>query len=182
MYWHTVKEEKGKKVTANETTSIELPDTGLITGIELRMSMKNAAGIANVDNPDLIDHITKIEVVANGDDIRYSLSGREAKAMAYWNDGVIPPRRHTNFPNETTRECIFIEFGRYWEDSEFLFDLGKFDSVELQVTNDLTDSYCDVDNITMDVYLRYAEDVATVPANYFKTYEFKSETPDKDED
>lgn len=182
MYWTQFRLEKAKKITFADTTTIDLPESGLLSAIICHIRGKNASAVQNAKLPRLIDHITKIEVTDGGTRTMQSLTGYEQRANNFYRMGSIPPEQAILYGNKSQWTSFAVLFGRKPFDTKYIFDLGKWDDVDLEITNDITTSYFQTDEVNIDVDLILAHDMPTVPAEYIKSYEWKKEVADKDAD
>jgi len=182
MYIHTYNVETNRSVTHNATDTIDLPEAGIMGGLNVRYSVKNTNDVYDDDQPDLIDHITKVEVVEHGDNVLYSLTGRELLAAYYWNNGLVPWRSSTALGNQTVRQDLPIEFGRFWCDPMYPLDLSKLDNPKLKITNNLDTDTATAATCRAEADISVFEDFVGGATQFFKTYEAESETPVKDAD
>lgn len=172
---------EGVAMALNDTFKLDLPEHGLLSGILLRISGNQISGYGQgAHDWRIIDEISKIAVLLNGATICKSLTGYQAQALAFYDQGVLPPGSWRNYATNTQFEYILINFGRYLGDPDFGLDLSRFDNVELQITNTATSS--DFTSFSVSVqglYLRAA------PSGQFKGYmrteEWRSWTTVSDE-
>lgn len=153
-------------MTLNETYKLDLPEHGLLTSLLIRISGNEISGYGNAAHDwRIIDEISKVAVFVNGATVCKSLTGYQVQALAYYDQGVIPPGDWRNYASNTQFEYLLVNFGRYMGDPDFGLDLSKFANVELQITNTATSS--DFTSLTVSVlgiYLRAA------PSGQFKGY------------
>jgi len=121
----------------NETLKLDLPEHGLLTSLLIRVSGNQISGYGqNGGDWRIIDKLTKIAVLVNGATICKSLTGYQAQALAFYDQGVVPPGDWRNYASNTQFEYLLINFGRFLGDTEVGLDLSRFANVELQITND----------------------------------------------
>ena len=84
----------------------------------------------------LLDYINEIKVLTNGSTVEKSMTGRMAHYLNWADGGPAILDQHQNYGTSTNRVHGVLNFGRYFKDEEFGLDLGRYDSVELQITND----------------------------------------------
>jgi hypothetical protein len=112
------------------TRRIPLPARGALSAIELRVGGTNGA-TRNIQR--LFDALTRVEVVANGSEVLFSLEGAELYRWAHFLLKKEPPHIWTEQNGIIQYLTMPIMFGRYVGDSEFWLDLAKYNAVELRV-------------------------------------------------
>lgn len=157
---------EGVAMALNETFKLDLPEHGLLTSLLIRVSGNQLTGYGTgAHDWRIIDEISKIAVLVNGATVCKSLTGYQAQALAYYDQGVIPPGDWRNYATNTQFEYFLINFGRYMGDPEIGLDLSKFANVELQITNTATASdFTSFSVSVLGIYLR------GTPAGQFKGY------------
>ncbi len=180
MYWKENRFYKADPMSNAATWKEELPESGLLAAIRLQFEQVNANGVHNNNKARLIDHLTKLEVTNGADKTMFSLRGQELKALNFYDMGVVPYEKAILYGNKTQRTDVIIPFGRYWKDKEYMLDLAAWDSVYLELTNDLLTADCADKKAKVDVSLLTAEDLTTIPSKYIKNYEWRSEKPKAD--
>jgi len=180
MYWKQHRAYKEDPMSNTDTWKEELPTKGLLSGILLQFHMVNASAIQNYYKSRLIDHVTKVEVTDGGTETMFSLTGQESKAQNWYDEGKIDHEMAILYGNKTQRTTLYIPFGRYFKDMDYMLDLSKWDSVYLELTNDLTTTYCADKAAKVDVQLITAEDLSVAPVNYIKNYEWRNNKPKAD--
>lgn len=168
-------------VTLNETYKLDLPEHGLLTSLLIRISGNEASAYGqNGGDWRIIDRITKVAVLLNGATVCKSLTGYQAQALAFYDQGVIPPGDWRNYATNTQFEYMLINFGRYMGDSDFGLDLSQFNNVELQITNDATAT--EFSGLTISVLGIYLRGSTTGKFNgYLRSEEWRSWTTVADE-
>jgi len=182
MYWSQYRLERAKKITFADTTTIDLPESGLLSAIICHVRGKNASAIQGAKLPRLIDHLTKIEITDGGTRTMQSLTGYEQKANNFYRMGAVPPEQAILYGNKSQWTSFAILFGRKPYDPKYMFDLAQWDDVDLEITNDITTSFFQANEVNIDIDLILAKEMAAVPAEYIKSYEWKKEVADKDTD
>src|SRR3990167_664903 len=113
------------------TRSIELARAGLLSAILLRLECTNGA---TSGTEELIDAIDRVEVIADGSDVLFSLEGAE---LYKWNWAWLrrrPPIVRTMRLSIAQEVSYLVPFGRDIGDPELSLDLSRYQRVELQVT------------------------------------------------
>lgn len=180
MHWSQYRLEKDKKVTHADTTTINLPESGLLSAIIVQLQGFNASDAHLRPLQRIIDHITKIEVTDGGTKTLESLTGIEQRAMNFYRLGKVMPELFDGYGHKKQWTSFVIPFGRKLFDPKYMLDLGAWDDVDLEITNDLTTSYLK-DSVVANVDLVMAHDIPA-PPSYIKAYEWKKEVADKDTD
>ncbi len=182
MYLKIDRHEKDKAMSNTATDKTKLPESGIVSAIKLDFSMLNASAIHTYKKARLVDHLTGIEITNGGTEVMFSLSGQEAKALDFYTFKEVPPEEAELFGVGTfyQRSTILIPFGEYIGDPKKGLDLGAWDEVDLEVTNDLTTSYCVDKALKCDVELITMQELATPPVSYHKHYEWRAEKPSAD--
>ena len=177
MYWQREFLRAGVTWTNGGTLKLDLPKVGLLGSI---MIHAYRAGVTDAFNAAykwrLIDYINKVEVIANGSELIKSYTGEVAKGLTFLDGGGGAPDQEFNYGSSTKRAHFMINFGRRLFDRKYLLDLSKFNSVEIQLTNDGSSTFFGGD-WTVDIlcyYLRGAAGI-TLPG-YMRTEEWRSWT------
>jgi hypothetical protein len=114
----------------------DLPTKGSLSWIRLVIRASNGA-TSNHDNW-IPEAINKIQVVANGDQVVWSLTGEEAFRHGWLKLGK-PPYNLFSEVAGAVQECEFpILFGRYENDPLYGIDLAKYKSLQLVIDYALT--------------------------------------------
>lgn len=161
--------------------TIDLPQKGLLSGLELRV----IGYTATMDGePDCFMHdfITKIEVIVNGSQVVKSLTGEQLLGlMHYW--GIPHSQWETlSLPDDYIREQFYIPFGRWYHDLDYLLDLGRVNDPELRIEYDFTKTghhgwthgkALDIASYESRIWVipHLVRDTDIVPAGYIKTSE-----------
>jgi hypothetical protein len=114
--------------------------------------------------------ISKIELV-DGSDVLFSLSGVEAQALNFYDQGKVP---HTvlNYLNDVYAIATFhIDFGRFLYDPVLAFDPKKFTNPQLKITHDLTKGGSTPDAATLSVYAHLFDEKAITPVGFLMSKE-----------
>lgn len=137
MYWQQrylkYKKDFDSKTTGLET--VDLPKTGLLSGLELRVQGVNGDTIAS---PDiwLHDRMKKIEVIVNGSKVVKSFSGNQLLADMLYKKTEIASHDMKNLNNASAQEVFYINFGRFYHDLEYMLDLSRVNDPELRIDYD----------------------------------------------
>ena len=182
MYFQQEYLRESVAATRNDTYKLDLPDTGVLSSILLRLHGKPATGnpFASQNKWRLIDFIDKIEVILNGATICKSLTGMQAQFLAFMDQKVVAPSKWLEYSGPTLREYILINFGRFYGDTQYGLDLSRFASAELQITNS-----CDTtnwqDDLKWTILANWIREPETPPAGYMRSETWRTWTTVADE-
>jgi len=112
------------------TRRVALPARGALSGIELRCACTNGA---TRGTERVFEAIDRVQVVADGSNVLFSLEGIELYRWAHFLLGKEPPHIWTEQNGIAQQLTLPILFGRYLGDNDFWLDLGAYRAVELQV-------------------------------------------------
>ena len=178
MYQKSQRYEKSVALTLNTTYTKELPESGILSDINLRFIAVNQSSVVNGAPMNIHHHITKLEVIGNSDKTLISMTGEEVLAKAYRKLHDVPYNMRTELGNSTQTQDIPIFFGRKPYDTEYALDLSQWDKVELSITNDMSSTYWS--SLTCDIKLNSFEDFGTAPPKFMKQWEYDKQKPASD--
>jgi len=182
MYWQNEVLRKSAVFTTGGTFRLDLPDNGLLGGISLQISGTpvNDSMIAT-EKWRLLDFISAIEVIADGSTVLKSVTGQVAKYLAWLDGGGCIPDQYHNYGTSTKRVRTVVNFGRRFRDPGMGLDLSRYNSVELQLTNDGSATYF-TGNLAVDVIGHFLRDApgGTFPG-FMRTEEWRKWTTVADE-
>lgn len=119
----------------SQTYTKELPKAGALSKLTFRVEATNGA-TSNKDS-EIFRCVSKIELIANGSEVLYSVTAQEAFRLAWLKEGQVP----ANLISEDVSAVQYMEFpilfGRYVGDKEYYLDLSKYTSVEARITYNL---------------------------------------------
>jgi len=168
-------------LTLNDTYKLDLPETGILLGLYVnvvaKMATANPTAALNTWRP--VDWLDNFSIIANGSTVVKSLSFKQLAFLSAIDQKVIPPVKWLEYSQPTNREWYLCNFGRFWGDVAYGLDLSKFDSVELQVKNSLTSTYCQ--NLYLTLIGLYLRDAAGGVGGYMRTEEWRKWTTVADE-
>jgi len=161
--------------------TIDLPNKGLLSGIELRVHGYNDLG--GFADPDtwLHDRITKIEVIVNGSQVVKSYDARQLLALMLFKKTPHYSHDYKNMHGGAAEEFWYINLGRHYHDLEYMLDLGQVNDPELRIEynfglGDLFGWECghamNEDYLPqLSVVCHMLRDTTLVPKGYIKTSE-----------
>lgn len=158
--------------------TIDLPNKGYLSGIEIRVW--GTCGV-NIANPDvwLHDRIKKIELIVNGSQVVKSYDARQLLAIMLYKKTPHYSHDMKNLSGGSCEEFFYINLGRHYHDLEYMLDLGKVNDPEIRIEHDfgMTTAEGWVNGTAMTVEPQYTiiphilRDPAVVPKGYIKTSE-----------
>lgn len=179
-YWKESRYYKDEQMANAATLKKELPETGLLSAIRLQLYHTNASAIHNSNKARIIDHITKLEVTDGADKTMFSLRGQQVKALDFYEGMGVPFEKAILYGSYTQRTELIVPFGRFFKDEQYMLDLAAFDSVYLEITNDLSTTQCANNACKANINLLTLEDPISRPVKYMKSYEWRNEKPSGD--
>lgn len=139
MYWQQryLKDTKQFESATTGLETIDLPKTGLLSGLELRVwgTNGNSAG-----DPDiwLHDRLKKVEVIVNGSKVVKSLEGTQLLADMLYKKTPLYSHDMKNMNNASAEEFFYINMGRFYHDLDYMLDLSKVSDPELRLEYDFS--------------------------------------------
>lgn len=179
-YIHAWKKEIDEILTEGKTDEWELPEAGVLSGIQLHLQGKCKAGAANYDLENLIYYLTKFKVEAEGDKLLFEARGEQATALNAFDLGQFPHCHMIGFDGQRQRHELMILFGRYLYDTEYALDLERFDKLELQITNTLAATEFQDNESKVSITYHLFEPKGPIPSEYLKTWEAEDSKPRAD--
>jgi len=179
MYWQNRYLKEGavfKSLTGLET--IDLPNKGLLSGIELRVWGTPGAG---TDKPDvwLHDRLQKIEIIVNGSQVVKSLTGEQLLADMLYKKTPHYGHDMKNVNGVSCEEFFYINLGRHYHDIDYMLDLGQVNDPEIRITHAfaLAAAHGWENGVAMtaepsySIVLHMLREPPAAPAGYIKTSE-----------
>ena len=172
MYWQKEVLRSGRSLAFNGTDVLDLPKTGLLNSLILYFSStQNGQPFLSAVRWRLIDYISKIEVIANGSTVIKSYDGRQALASAWYDDGVEATSMWRHYSNTPHRQWIPIHFGQRFMDDLHGLDLGRYDQVQLKITNIATSTEFTTD-IQLDVIAIWNREPDVASRGYYREEDY----------
>ena len=179
MYWQNRYLKEGATFDAlTGLQTIDLPNKGLLSGIELRVYGTCGTG---ADKPDvwLHDRLRKIELIVNGSQVVKSLTGEQLLADMLYKRTPLYSHDMKNMSAASCEEFFFINLGRHYHDMDYMLDLGKVNDPEIRIDNDfaLTGAHGWTNGVAMtaepsySVILHMLREPPAAPKGYIKTSE-----------
>lgn len=158
--------------------TIDLPNKGLLSGLEIRVWGTCGAGI-NLPDVWLHDRIKKVEVVVNGSQVVKSYDARQLLAMMLYKRTPHYSHDMKNIASGSCEEFFYINFGRHYHDMEYMLDLSKVSDPELRIEHDFEMVAASgwLKGVAMAVKPQYSiiphilRDPVVTPKGYIKTSE-----------
>ena len=164
---------EAESIATAATKTIDLDLQDLISRITLFVMVTNTSYIP-AGHP--ADCITLIEIV-DGSEVLYSLTGVEAQALSYYNNGVMD-RNELNYENVgSCRAAITLNFGRYLYDELFALDPNKYRNLQLRVTHNKALGGCTPTAGTLKVTADLFDEKVAMPGGFLSGKEIFGFTP-----
>jgi hypothetical protein len=112
------------------TRRVQLPRSGVLSGISLRVRITNGA---TSGDEKIFTAIDRVEVVADGSNVLFSCSGAALYRLAHFVYGHEPPHRQSQTLSVVQELEFPILFGRYFGDPEIGLNLGNYRDCELRI-------------------------------------------------
>ena len=156
------------------TYRLDLPDVGLLGSVLIRLDGTQAvdAHLAT-EKWRMIDYVTDVKVIGNGAEVIKALTGKQAQALTFYDQGVMPDTKWNQYAAAVQKEYILVNFGRGLMDREMGLDLSAWDQVQLQIANSATSTYYGSD-WTATVLGYFLQEGERFPKGYIKSEEYKS--------
>lgn len=133
----------------------ELPESGKSAG--LLLTVRSPIGghfdyARDGDKLRLVDWFNKVQVVVNGKRPLKDINGAVAQALEYWNKGNTSPDRMRSRPIGEAVCFIPLAWGRFLGDTQYYLNWEDYQSMELDLTNVLTDPPFPSATLTIENY------------------------------
>lgn len=113
------------------TKIVKLPQSNYLHTLYVKCKMTN--GATSAKNQSMADVVDKIEVVANGSDVLYSLTPAEIKRWSLWQTSLNIPQVRTEV-GAAVQEAVYpIMFGRAPFDPNFYLPCARLTDLEVRV-------------------------------------------------
>lgn len=159
------------------TRIVQLPRAGNLSAIGLRVEITNGATSGTERVWEAID---RVEVIANGSEVLFSLEGRELEKWMYVWSRRRAPQVLTQVGSAVQEIVAFIPFGRFIGDPELYLPLERFQTVELRVqyspTISATTFATGTTTISAILYMWRQGAVGLRTRGYIRTTQFRSFT------
>ncbi len=149
------------------TKTIDINVADPISRFVIQMKGLNSAD-APVAHPAKM--ISKIELV-DGSDVLFSLSGVEAQALNFYDQGKMPHTVLNYIDNVYAIATFHIDFGRFLYDPVLAFDPRKFTNPQLKITHNLAAGGSTPDAALLSVYAHLFDEKAITPAGFLMSKE-----------
>ena len=178
MHWQNVEVAKTDSVTmSGQTKTYELNEKGLVSALMLHAKFTADSSQVDQTKQRILDWLSKIEVVGDDTDVIKSLSGRELAACNFFDLGRPVVERVSEVDGVVNEALLAIMFGRSMYDTSYMLDLSRWNKVELNITNDDSDTGNFFDAGTYSVHQLELKNSGVAPLGYLKTYRAKNWTP-----
>jgi len=120
-----------ESITTAATKVIDLDMADIISRIQINVEVEMPGDVLG-DHPAAV--LSNIELV-DGSDVLFSMSGKEAQALDYFQNGIMPLNAITDRDGNDCITVFNINFGRFLYDEMLAFDPKKFRNPQLKITH-----------------------------------------------
>jgi len=132
-YWQLRRIEANTLLASDAATyKVELPTSNIMSGLLVRMQWTN--GSSGGGGEDIIDAVDKIEVIRDGSEVLFSLTGIEAAKVGHFMMGKPIPHYRNDNASVVQWAYFPIFFGRYFKDPNYWLNCARATSLDLKVT------------------------------------------------
>jgi hypothetical protein len=114
--------------------------------------------------------ISNIELI-DGSDVLYSLSGKEAQALDYYQTGRMPFNAITDIDNNDAIMVFNLNFGRWLYDELLALDPSKFRNPQLKITHNYRAYDSAVDTARMEIRAYLFDEKVPTPEGFLMSKE-----------
>lgn len=162
--WHYVERDYPDPASRTATFRRKLPVREQISVIEVEAK-------ATVTTPhwdeSIIDALEKIEVLADGTKVLYSMIPETASFIHFATVRSIPLIKRMDSEGETDKFTVKIPFGRWQRDTEYMLDTSQYKNVYLEIPWTLPTTFA---SDTMNWTIRYLRPIQPQsPAGFIRT-------------
>jgi len=182
MYLQQEYIREGVAITRNDTFKLDLPDSGILSSLFLRIDGRVAVGnpMGELAAWRQLDYLDKFTILLDGATVCKAVSGMEAQYIGSLDQKVMPPQRDYESSQPYVSTFVILNFGRFIGDTDFALDLSRFDSVELQLKNSCPVAYFQ-DEMKVTILAYWMRELPGTPVGYIRSEEWRSWTTVLDE-
>jgi len=160
-------------ITTAGTKTVDINVKDVISRLMVVLELINN-GTNPTDHP--LAAIKNIEVI-DGSEVIASMTGYEAQAMAYYNNGVMPHNELNYEDNGYARCFIPLDFGRFLYDEDLGLDPARFRNLQLRIEHDYSLGGSSPDGAYLRVLGDLFDEKVVSPAGYLLNKEVMSFLP-----
>jgi hypothetical protein len=180
MFLKWIRKIKAEALSFADDNLLDLGTSGCVNSMYVQVRAKNASALQNAGLQRISDHFGTTEILCNTDKRPKELNWRLARALNFYDHKRVPPEQSILYGNKTQQSSFFFNFGEFFGDTRYGLDLSKWESVELNLKNDITTSYFQTGEVKADVWLYMFEGEYTTPPTYLKSWEYSAGKPAAD--
>jgi len=139
--------------------------------------MVGAADLGSQLRQRIAERMTRIAVVTDKQEVLFAMRGDQLRALNFYQEGHTLSETATLLDGKSQLTTLFIPFGRFKKDREYMLDMGKFCGLTLEITNDIVAAISVDGQTSVDIQLVEAQDFGRVPVNYLKHWEYTRQKP-----
>lgn len=118
-------------ITSAKTEVIDLDMADIISRIQINVEVEMPGDVLGAHPASVLSNIE----IVDGSDVLFSLSGKEAQALDFYQTGVMPLNAITDRDGNDCIMVFNINFGRYLYDEMLAFDPNKFRNPQIKITH-----------------------------------------------
>jgi hypothetical protein len=169
--------ESGKTISNNGDTKIELDGNHIINGLLMHFACAGTSNLQADIKRTLIEHISKVVIMGDGDYELCSLTGDELAALWWYDQNQVPDMYQAFYGYKTNRVQLNLNFGRFFKDPEMGVDFSKWDDVDMTITMADFSTQYNSTGLTARIEKLVMEDLITPPSYWLRKVELESATP-----
>lgn len=177
MYWKEIRLGKQILLPLDSTQRIELSKCGWFSGLKLHFVATNAAKLDATMGERIVDHLTRIKITDGKGKTLISLTGQEIKALNFYDEGDVFPEQYINIAQDVQQTTIYLPFGRFYKDPDYMLQADPWCGLWLEITNDATDSIFSDDSLMMDIIPVEAMELKRGTTHWIKPFEWLTQKP-----
>jgi hypothetical protein len=133
-------------MTFSETYKVDLPKQGALSALLLEFSSNQQSAFGSAAGPwRLLDYISRIKVVGDGSEVVIDATPAQLQAMQFYDQHVSSLDVLRNYATNTQFCKVLVPFGRQVGDRLLGLNLGKFNNVDLEISNTATSTQFQTD-------------------------------------
>ena len=157
----------GESATTAATKSIDVDLAQPVSKITVQFKGTNNGNTPTAHGAKMV---SKIELV-DGSDVLYSLSGIEAQALNYYENGEMPHAANRFQDDVMNIQTFELNFGRWKYDAQLALDPSRFRNLQLKVTHNKASGGSAPDAGTLSVFAEIFDDKRISPMGFLQSRE-----------
>lgn len=159
----------GEVQSSDDTTKIvKLPLSNVLHSLFVKVEVTN--GATNAQDQDLDDVVDKIEVIANGSEVLFSMTPQEIRRWTLLQLGQLPVEIVNEGPDQVQMAIFPILFGQTEFDPNYWLPCSKFSDLELRIKYSPTIAATSFATGTVTITVLALMTMGGDPGNYAGTF------------